>query len=213
MSSAANFRRRFKGCIHLVETVIHNCSHTAFWFDSFFVDSCISCLTTTFMKAMFVLVGEVVDLLDWVSSSTDNFQALKAFTHLKMLCIKIAWVIYTTQFMKYLLSVFIKPDTVFKITMNFTLNYHLTFTSKLASVYYGMYFNLKLLGHFKKKCAENKQISLVRGPLGRITTSAKSVQLFKYCINKWNICGSRKFCQRGSNSDNGFFFFFKLMRS
>ena len=26
------------------------------------------------------------------------------------------------------------------------------------------------------------------------------------------MCGSRKFCQRGSNFDNVFFFFFSLMR-
>ena len=46
-------------------------------------DSRASCLTTIFTVAMLALVTEVLGLPGRVSSSTENFPALKALTHLK----------------------------------------------------------------------------------------------------------------------------------
>ena len=47
--------------------------------------------TTIFTAAMLALVTEVLGLPGRVSSSTKNFQALKALTHLKTLRIEIVW--------------------------------------------------------------------------------------------------------------------------
>ena len=46
-------------------------------------DNHASCLTTTFTAAMLALVTEVLGLPGQVSSSTENFPALKALTYLK----------------------------------------------------------------------------------------------------------------------------------
>ena len=46
-------------------------------------DKRVSCLTTIFTAWMLALVTEVLGLPGWVSSSTENFPALKALTHLK----------------------------------------------------------------------------------------------------------------------------------
>ena len=47
-----------------------------------------SCLTTIFTAAMLALVTEVLGLPILVSSSTENFPALKALTHLKLCALK-----------------------------------------------------------------------------------------------------------------------------
>ena len=46
-------------------------------------DNHASCSTTIFTAAMLALVTEVLDIQGRVSSSTENFPALKALTHLK----------------------------------------------------------------------------------------------------------------------------------
>ena len=46
-------------------------------------DNRASCLTTIFTAAMLALVTEVLGLPGRVSSSTENFPALKALTYLK----------------------------------------------------------------------------------------------------------------------------------
>ena len=66
-------------------------------------DNRASCSTTIFTAAMLALVTEVLDLHGRVSSSTENFLALKALTHLKTAHCNGLWSIYTTQFIKYLL--------------------------------------------------------------------------------------------------------------
>ena len=50
-----------------------------------------SCSTTIFTAAMLALVTEVLGLPGWVSSSTENFLALKALTHLKTVCSEMVW--------------------------------------------------------------------------------------------------------------------------
>ena len=52
------------------------------------IDSRASCSTTIFTAAMLALVTEVLGLPGRVSSSTENFPALKALTHLKTVCIE-----------------------------------------------------------------------------------------------------------------------------
>ena len=54
-------------------------------------DSHSSCSTTIFTAAMLALVTEVLGLPGWVSSSTENFPALKALTHLKTVRIEMVW--------------------------------------------------------------------------------------------------------------------------
>ena len=49
----------------------------------YLTDNRTSCLTTIFTAAMLALVTEVLGLSGQVSSSTENFPALKALTHLK----------------------------------------------------------------------------------------------------------------------------------
>ena len=51
-------------------------------------DNRASCSTTIFTAAMLTLVTEVLGLPGRVSSSTENFQALKALTHLKLNALK-----------------------------------------------------------------------------------------------------------------------------
>ena len=77
-----------------------------------------SCSTTVFTAAMLALVTEV---LGWVSSSTENFPAL---THLKTAHWNGLRSIYTTQFIKYLLWIYIKPNAAFNIATNFSLLVH-----------------------------------------------------------------------------------------
>ena len=48
----------------------------------------VAILTTIFTAAMLALVTEVLGLPEWVSSSRENFPALKALTHLKTLRIE-----------------------------------------------------------------------------------------------------------------------------
>ena len=50
-----------------------------------------SCSTTIFTAAMFALVTEVLGLPGWVSSSTKEFPAVKALTHLKTVHIEMVW--------------------------------------------------------------------------------------------------------------------------
>ena len=54
-------------------------------------DNRASCSTTIFTAAMLALVTEVLGLPGWVSSSTENFPALKAFTYLKTVHIEMVW--------------------------------------------------------------------------------------------------------------------------
>ena len=54
-------------------------------------DNCASCSTTIFTAVMLALVTEVVGLPGQVSSSIENFPALKALTHLKTVCIEKVW--------------------------------------------------------------------------------------------------------------------------
>ena len=51
-------------------------------------DNCTACLTTIFTAARLVLVTEVLGLPGQVSSSTENFPALKALTQLKLCTLK-----------------------------------------------------------------------------------------------------------------------------
>ena len=53
-------------------------------------DNRASC-STIFTAAMLALVAEVLGLPGRVSSSTENFPALKALTHLKTVCIEMVW--------------------------------------------------------------------------------------------------------------------------
>ena len=81
--------------------------------------------TTIFTAVMLALVTKVLDLPGRVSSSTENFPALKALTHLKTVRIEIVLrSIYTTQFIKYLLWIYIKPNAAFNIATNFSLLVH-----------------------------------------------------------------------------------------
>ena len=54
-------------------------------------DNCASCLTTIFTAAMLALVTEVLGIPGRVSSSTENFPALKALTHLKYVRTEMVW--------------------------------------------------------------------------------------------------------------------------
>ena len=58
-------------------------------------DNSASCLTTIFTAAMLALVTEVLGLPGWVSSSTENFPALKALTYLKSVCIEMVHIYHT----------------------------------------------------------------------------------------------------------------------
>ena len=51
-------------------------------------DNRASCSTTIFTAAMLALVTEVLGLPGRVPSSTENFPALKALTHLKLRALK-----------------------------------------------------------------------------------------------------------------------------
>ena len=77
-----------------VQTLFQNCLHTAFWYastTSYIFDNRASCSTTIFTAAMLALVTEVLGLPGWVSSSTENFPALKALTHLKTERTEMVW--------------------------------------------------------------------------------------------------------------------------
>ena len=116
-----------------VQTLFQNCLHTAFWYASTtsfilaisLTDNRATCSITIFTAAMLALVTEVSGLPGRVSSSTENFPALKSFnppkncTHWNGLRS-----IYTTQFIKYLLWSYIKPNAAFNIAMNFSLLVH-----------------------------------------------------------------------------------------
>ena len=54
-------------------------------------DNRTSCSTTIYTAAMLALVTEVLDLPGRVSSSTENFPALKTLTHLKTVRIEMVW--------------------------------------------------------------------------------------------------------------------------
>ena len=54
-------------------------------------DNRASCSTTIFIAVMLALVTELLGLPGWVSSSTENFPALKALTHLKTMRIVMIW--------------------------------------------------------------------------------------------------------------------------
>ena len=54
-------------------------------------DNRASCSTTIFTPAMLALVTEVLGLPGRVSSSTENFPAFKALTHLKTVCTEMVW--------------------------------------------------------------------------------------------------------------------------
>ena len=145
-------------------------------------------MTTIFTAAMLALVTEVLGLPGRVSSSTENFPALKALTHLKTVRIEMVWgpylphnslnicsrtgiifnrkfpsfksfnppkncahwnglrSIYTTQFIKYLLWIYIKSNAAFNIHCSYKFQSSgpcSNVTSKLVSVYDCIYFSLK----------------------------------------------------------------------
>ena len=87
-------------------------------------DNHAACSTTIFTAAMLALVTEVLGLPGRVSSSTENFPALKALIHLKTVHWNGLRSIYTTQFIKYLLWIYIKPNAAFNIATNFSLLVH-----------------------------------------------------------------------------------------
>ena len=95
-----------------------------------------SCLITIFTATMLALVTEVLGLPGRVSSSTENFPALKALTHLKN-CAHSNGLrsIYTTQFILYLLWIYIKPNAAFNIATNFSLLVHVPIKQVNWSVY------------------------------------------------------------------------------
>ena len=103
-------------------------------------DSRASCSTTIFTAAMLALVTEVLGLPGRVSSSTEKFFSFKSFNPPKNCA---DWnglrSIYTTQFNKYLLWIYIKPNAAFNIATNFSLLVNVS----LVSVYDCIYFNLK----------------------------------------------------------------------
>ena len=82
-----------------VQTLFQNCLHTDFWYastTSYIFDRQSRILfDTIFTAAMLALVTEVLGLPGWVSSSTVNFPALKALTHLKTVRIEMVWDPYT----------------------------------------------------------------------------------------------------------------------
>ena len=87
-------------------------------------DSRASCSTTIFTAVMLALVKEVLGLPGQVSSSAENFPGVKALTRLKTAHWNCLRSIYTTQFIKYLLWIYIKPNEAFNIAMNFSLLVH-----------------------------------------------------------------------------------------
>ena len=71
---------------------------------------------------MLALVTEVLGLPGGASSSTESFPALKALTYLKTVRIEMVW--GPSQFIKYLLWIYIKPNAAFNIATNFGLLVH-----------------------------------------------------------------------------------------
>ena len=83
-------------------------------------DNHASCATTIFTAAMLALVTEVLGLPGRVSfPSFKSFNPPKNCAHWNGLRS-----IYTTQFIKYLLWIYIKPNAAFNIAMNFSLLVH-----------------------------------------------------------------------------------------
>ena len=87
-------------------------------------NNCASFSTTIFTAAMLALVTKVLGLPGRVSSSTENFPALKALTHIKTAHWKGLMSIYTTEYIKYLLWIYIKHNVAFNIATNFSLLVH-----------------------------------------------------------------------------------------
>ena len=114
--------------ISQVQTLFQNCQHTAFWYASttsyiFYRQSRIL-FDHNLYSSDVSLVTEVLGLPGRVSSSIENFPALKALTHLKTVRIEIVWGPYTTQFFRFLLWIYIKPNAAFNIATNFSLLVH-----------------------------------------------------------------------------------------
>ena len=87
-------------------------------------DNRASCSTTIFTAAMLALVTEILGLPGRVSSSTENFPALKALTHLKTVCIEIVWGPYIPHNSLNICFESIKPNAAFNIATNFSLLVH-----------------------------------------------------------------------------------------
>ena len=131
-----------------VQTLFQNCLHTAFWYAS----------TTNYIfdrqsRILFDhnLYSSDVRLSNrgfWPSRKgiilNRKFPSFKSFNPPKN-CAHWngQWSIYTTQFIKYLLWIDIKPNAAFNIATNFSLLVHVPMTSKLVRVYDCIYFNLK----------------------------------------------------------------------
>ena len=88
-------------------------------------DNQASCSTTIFTVAMLALVTEVLGLPRQVSSSTENFPALQALTHLKTVRIEMVWRPYIPHSsLNICLESYIKPNAAFNIATNFSFLVH-----------------------------------------------------------------------------------------
>ena len=115
-----------------VQTLFQNCLHTAFWYastTSYIFDRQSRILFDHNLYSSYVSLGN----RGFRPSRTviifnRNFPALKAVTHLKTFPKCAHWnglrSIYTTQFIKYLLWISIKPNAAFNIATNFSLLVH-----------------------------------------------------------------------------------------
>ena len=74
-----------------VQMLFQNCSDMPVQLALSLTDNRASCSTTIFTAALLALVTEVLGLPGQVSSSTENFPALKALSHLKTVPIEMVW--------------------------------------------------------------------------------------------------------------------------
>ena len=131
-----------------VQTLFQNCLHTAFWYastTSYIFDRQSRILFDHNLYSSYVSLGN----RGFRPPKTGiifnrKFPRFKSFNPPKN-CVH--WnglrSIYTTQFIKYLLWIYIKPNAAFNIATNFSPGPCSNVTSKLVSVYDCIYFNLK----------------------------------------------------------------------
>ena len=138
-----------------VQTLFQNCLHTAFWyasttsyifdrqsrilFDHNLYSSDVSLGNRGFMPSRTVIIFN------------RKFPSLKSFNPPRYCA---HWnglrSIYTTQFIKYLLWIYITPNAAFNIATEFqSFGPCSNITSKLVSVYDCTYFNMKKLGQLE----------------------------------------------------------------
>ena len=132
-----------------VQMLFQNCLHTAFWYastTSYIFDRQSRILFDHNLYSSYVSLG----YRSFRPSRTGiifnrKFPSFKSFNPPKN-CVH--WnglrSIYTTQFIKYLLWIYIKPNAAFNIAIYSYIMYIIyNVTSKLVSVYDCIYFNLK----------------------------------------------------------------------